>query len=329
MEGCNIMDRTDVAEAVNHETYDITVLMGGISGEREVSLLSGAAVADALEQAGHRVTRSDITPLNTSALDRKGMDLAFIVLHGNFGESGEVQQLCEEKRIRYTGSSPRASRLGMDKAAAKQVFKRQGIETPDWMIIEKFHTPDDVSRWLTEIDPPLVVKPVDGGSSLDVYICNDIASRDAALDNLIDTYDRAMLERFVPGREITVGILGQQTLPIIEILPTHKFYDYEAKYSDDAGTRYLVNPPLSAVAEQRLREQALHAHNALGCEDISRVDFILDRDDQPYVLEINTIPGFTTHSLVPMAARAAGIEMPALCDRIVRMAMERQMCPSR
>lgn len=318
-----------MTEAVKRELYDITVLMGGPSNEREVSLLSGAAVAEALEKAGHRVTRADITPRNTSALERPGMDIAFIVLHGNFGESGEVQQLCEEKGVRYTGSSPRASRLGMDKAASKQIFKRAGVETPDWMIIEKFHTPEDVGGWLTEIDPPVVVKPVDGGSSLDVYLCRDIAARDAALEELIDTYGRVMLERFVPGRELTVGVLGGETLPIIEILSSHTFFDYDAKYADDAGTRYVVNPTLTEEATRRVRDAAIQAHNVLGCKDVSRVDFILDSDNVPQVLEINTIPGFTSHSLVPMAARAAGIEMPELCDRIVRMAMERQMCPSR
>jgi D-alanine-D-alanine ligase len=319
---------SETTEAVKRELYDITVLMGGPSNEREVSLLSGAAVAEALEQAGHRVTRSDITPRNTAALDRPGMDVAFIALHGDFGESGEVQQLCEEKGVRYTGSPPRASRLGMDKAASKQLFRRCDIETPDWMIIEKFHTPEDVGGWLREIDPPVVVKPVDGGSSLDVYICPDVASRDEALEEVLDTYGRALLEQFVAGREITVGILGDEALPIIEIIPSHKFYDYDAKYADDAGTRYIVNPPLGEDVARRLRDEALKAHNAMDCEDFSRVDFILDQDDVPHVLEINTIPGFTAHSLVPMAARAAGIEMPELCDRIVRLAMERQMCPS-
>lgn len=317
-----------MTNAAKSERYDITVLMGGISSEREVSLLSGSAVAEALESVGHRVTRADISPRDLSALDRPGMDLAFIALHGEFGESGEVQQLCEDRGVRYTGSPPRASRLGMDKAASKQIFLRAGLATPDWMIIEKFHSPDDVRTWLKEIDPPVVVKPVDGGSSVDVYLCPDAASRDEALEELLDTHGRAMLERYIPGRELTVGVLGRQVLPPIEIVPAHRFYDYEAKYADDAGTRYVVHPPLSDEILQRLKHDALKAHDSLGCRDLSRADFILASDGTPHILEINTIPGFTSHSLVPMAARAVGLDMPALCDRIVRLAMERQMCPS-
>ncbi|MBN1556088.1 MAG: D-alanine--D-alanine ligase [Phycisphaerae bacterium] len=317
-----------MTEAVKRELYDITVLMGGPSKEREVSLLSGAAVAKALQEAGHKVTRADITPRDTSALDRPGMDIAFIALHGEFGESGELQQLCEERGVRYTGSPPRASRLGMDKAATKQLLLRSDIHTPEWMIIEKFHSRKDVDRWVKEIDPPVVVKPVNDGSSLDVYICPDAAGRNEALEELLDTYGRAMLEEYVEGRELTVGILGRAALPIIEIVPSRKFFDYKAKYADDSGTEYIINPNLPDDVARRVKVDAIKAHDILGCRDFSRVDFILDHENVPQFLEINTIPGFTSHSLVPMAARQLGIGMPDLCDRIVRMAMERQMCPS-
>ncbi|MBN1943722.1 MAG: D-alanine--D-alanine ligase [Phycisphaerae bacterium] len=322
------MEVFEMEDVVKRELYDITVLMGGPSNEREVSLLSGDAVAKALESAGHRVTRADITPRNTSALDRPGMDIAFIALHGEFGESGELQQICEEKGVRYTGSPPRASRLGMDKAAAKQILLRADIATPEWMILEKFHSLEDVGAWLKEITPPVIVKPVDGGSSLDVYLCPDLASRDDALEDLLDTYGRAMVEECIAGRELTVGILGAEALPIIEILPSHRFYDYDAKYADDAGTQYHLNPDLPDDVAQRVKNDAVKAHRTLGCKDLSRVDFILDKDNVPQFLEINTIPGFTSHSLVPMAARQAGMTMPDLCDRIVRLAMQRQMCPS-
>lgn len=310
------------------EQLDITVLMGGPSAEREVSLMSGTAVAEALASLGHRVARADITPGDTAALDREGVDVFFIALHGEFGESGQVQELCEARGLRYTGSPPRASRLGMDKAASKQLFLRAGLSTPDWMILERFHKPADVDRWLGEIDPPVVVKPVSGGSSLDVFLCSNAAERDEAVGDLVDRYGRAMVERFVPGRELTVGILAEAALPVLEILPAEGFYDYRAKYADDAGTQYLFDLDLDAATIERLQQDALTAHRCLGCRDLSRVDVILDRAGQPQVLEINTIPGFTSHSLVPKAARQAGLAFPELCQRIVELAMSRSLCTS-
>jgi D-alanine-D-alanine ligase len=309
-----------------NESLNILVLMGGPSSEREVSLLSGAAVADALEQAGHRVSRHDITPTDTSALDRDGIDIVFLALHGEFGESGQAQEFCERRGLRYTGSPPRASRLGLDKAASKQIFKRAGLNTPDWMIVEKFHKPAQVAQWLREFPPPVVVKPVNGGSSVDITICRDEAARREAVGELLDRYDRAMVEKFVAGREMTVGVLGDETLPLIEIVPAREFYDYTAKYADDAGTRYVFEHGLDEETVARLEADALTAHRSLGCQNLSRVDFVLDDENLPQVLEINTIPGFTSHSLVPMAAARAGIGFAELCDRIVQLAMDRQMC---
>ncbi len=326
MQRCNNPEKSDDNAGVSKESYDVTVLMGGPSNEREISLLSGAAIASALEQAGHRVTRADITPSKTSAVDRDGLDAVFIALHGKFGESGQVQHICEQRGVRYTGSAQRASQLGMDKAASKQIFKRAGLATPDWMIIEEFHDPKQVAGWLKEIPVPVVVKPVDGGSSLDVFLCHDKPARDRAIEEVIDTYDRAMLERFVPGREMAVSILGEEALPIIEIIPKREFYDYTAKYADDVGTRYVFDHHLDDKTTARLIDDALTAHWALDCRDFSRVDFILDEDGIPQVLEINTIPGFTAHSLMPMAAERAGIDMSELADRIVRMAMTRELC---
>jgi D-alanine-D-alanine ligase len=304
-------------------TLEITVLMGGPSSEREVSLASGRAVADALESRGHRVTRADISPTDVSALDRPGMDVVFIALHGEFGESGHVQKLCEQRGLRYIGSGPRASELSLNKAAAKQRFKREGIPTPDWMVIEQFHPRDAVAGWLAELPPPVVVKPVDGGSSVDVTIARDDASRDRALDELLDSYGRAMLERYVPGRELTVGILGERALPVIEIVPAESFYDYRAKYADDAGTGYRFDHGLGAEPIERLQELALRAHRALDCRDLSRVDFILPETGPPAMLEINTIPGFTSHSLLPKAAAEAGIGFEQLVEQIVALALSR------
>lgn len=302
---------------------DITVLMGGPSAEREVSLLSGTAVADALARAGHAVTRADILPADTAALDRDGLDVVFIALHGEFGESGAVQTLCEQRHLRYTGSGPRASELAMDKAAAKQIFRRAGLDSPDWTIIEQFHSPAQVRARLDELPPPVVCKPVDSGSSIDITIARDEAQRDAALEALLDSYGRAMLERFVPGREITVGILGSEALPVMEIVPAREFYDYTAKYADASGTQYVFEHGLDGDLCRRIQQAALAAHQALGCRDLSRVDFILDDRQRCQVLEVNTIPGFTSHSLVPMAAARAGVGFEQLVDRLATMAMER------
>jgi len=302
---------------------DITVLMGGPSAERDISLLSGSAIADALKSVGHRVTRADISPQDTTALDREGMDVVFIALHGDFGESGEAQMLCEQRGLRYTGSNERASRVGMDKAAAKQILKRGGLTTPDWMIVEEFHPVDQVARWIEELPPPVVLKPVDGGSSLDITIATDLRQRDEALEYLVDKYGRAMLERYLPGREFTVGIIGNSALPLMEIVPDGRFYDYRAKYDDEAKTSYVFNHGLNEQVVKRMRADAVNAHRILGCRDLSRVDFILDQNNTPNVLEINTIPGFTSHSLVPKAAAAAGISFEKLVDGIVAMAMNR------
>ena len=303
---------------------DVTVLMGGPSSEREVSMASGTAIADGLVRVGHRVTRADISPTDCSALDRAGIDVVFIALHGDFGESGGVQAMCEARGLRYTGSGPKASEQAIDKAASKQIFKRAGLKTPDWMILEEFHPPHKVRRWLSEIPPPVVIKPVDGGSSVDITIARDEARRDRAIDEMVDKYGRIMLERLVEGREMTVGILGDEPLPVLEVIPAREFYDLTAKYSDDAGTRYEFDHGLSDEAAAALRADAMTAHRSLDCRDMSRVDFILDADGVGQVLEINTIPGFTSHSLLPMAAAKVGIGFDDLVGRIVGMAMQRR-----
>jgi D-alanine-D-alanine ligase len=304
-------------------TLDLTVLMGGPSSEREVSLVSGAAVADALVRCGHKVTRCDISPQDTSALDRRGIDAVFIALHGAFGESGDVQSLCESRGLKYTGSGPRASEVAMDKAASKRQFQHAGLCTPPWEIITDRDDPAAACDKLNTIGLPAVLKPIDGGSSVDITIAKDQPTRDAAVKALLAKYGRLMCEKFIKGVELTIGILGQQALPVIQVVPTHEFYDYSAKYADDAGTRYIFEHGLSDQTVARLQQAALLAHQCLGCRDMSRVDFILDDAGTAYVLEINTIPGFTSHSLLPKAAAKAGINFEQLVDRIVSMAMQR------
>ena len=305
------------------EPLNITVLMGGPSAEREVSLMSGRAIAAGLERKGHRVRRADILPHDPRALDREDIDVVFIALHGEYGESGDVQSLCEQRGLAYTGSGPMASKLALDKAATKQLAKQAGVSTPDWMIIEEFHSPRQYRPWLAELPPPVVVKPVNGGSSVDITIARTPEQRDQAMEELIDDYGRVMLERFVAGRELTVGILGEEALPALEIVPSREFYDYEAKYADGSGTRYVFDHGLPADAVEAAEAAALRVHRTLGCRDMSRVDFILNGSAVPQLLEINTIPGFTAHSLLPMAAARVGIGFDELVDRIARMALAR------
>ncbi len=302
---------------------DVTVLMGGPSSERDVSLMSGTAISTALDRVGHRVTRADILPNDTSALDREDIDVVFIALHGEFGESGQVQMLCEERSLRYTGTGVKGSELAMDKPASKQLFKQAGLTTPDWMIIEDFHSPREYGEWLVQLPPPVVLKPVNGGSSVDITIARDESQRDEALEDLLEKYGRAMLERYVEGREITVGILGAEALPVLEVIPAREFYDYTAKYADDSGTRYVFDHGLPNEIIRAAQHAALTAHDCLGCRDFSRVDFVLDDRGALQVLEINTIPGFTSHSLVPMAAAKAGISFEELVDRIANMPFQR------
>ena len=303
---------------------NITVLMGGPSRERDISLISGQAIAEALERVGHCVTRADITPTDTSALDSGGIDVVFIALHGDFGESGRVQELCENRDLPYIGSAPRPSELAMDKAAAKQLFRRAGLDTPDWIVVEEYDNPAEAAERVAAMGLPVVVKPVDGGSSVDVTIARNAAARDGAIEDLLDTYSRAMVEQFIDGRELTVGILDQHVLPVLEIIPPPgNFYDKDAKYTD-CGTRYVFDHGLDAGVVRAVQADAMTAHRALECRDLSRVDFILDACGVPYVLEVNTIPGFTGHSLLPMAAAKVGISFERLADGIAAMAMARQ-----
>ncbi|MCY2927870.1 MAG: D-alanine--D-alanine ligase [Planctomycetota bacterium] len=307
------------------DSLHVTVLMGGPSSEREVSLVSGGAVAAALESVGHRVRRADIQPNDASALDAPGIDVVFIALHGEFGEDGKVQALCEARGLAYTGSNPRASELAMDKAAAKQIVRRHGVDTPDWIVIEEYRSPGQAARQVAELSLPVVVKPVTGGSSVDVTIARDAGVRDAAIEAALDKYGRVMVEQFIAGGELTVGILGDQALPVIQIVPKRAFYDFTAKYADDAGTEYLFDFGVAPGALRAIQASALAVNEALGCRDMGRVDFILDAAGRAWMLEVNTIPGFTGHSLLPMAARRSGVEFPQLVDRLVRMAYSRRV----
>ena len=296
----------------------VTVLYGGPSAEREVSLVSGKAVIEALRSMGHAVFPSDVSPTDLSGLDQPA-DVIFPVLHGAFGESGELQEILEQRRLPFVGSGSRASRLGMDKVAAKQAWERAGLPTAPWELL----TPKtyEAPHRLDALGLPCVVKAVDGGSSIDVYICRTAPEADAACRKVLAKYGRALVERFIRGTELTVGILEDKPLEPIRITTSRDFYDFEAKYKGNY-TEYHFDLNLPDAVVQRVRETARRAHETLGCRHLSRVDVMVDEQHQPYLLEINTLPGFTAKSLLPKAAKHAGIEFGPLVDRLVKRACE-------
>jgi len=303
------------AKAETRRTLAITVLSGGPSSEREVSLKSGRAVAAALESLGHHVTVCDIAPDKLDALEIPA-DLVFIALHGAFGEDGRVQSLLEERGIRYTGSGAAASALAMDKVATKRRFVEAEVPTPQFEVV----TAADIDRVVQTWQLPVVAKPIAEGSSIDIRIIRDAQTLRSELQRLTARYGQCLLESFVDGYELTVGILGTQALPPIEIRTRREFYTYEAKYlDDDTEYRFDIDLPPAVLAE--VQALSVRAHQALGCRHFSRVDWLVDRrTHQPYALEVNTIPGFTDHSLLPKAAGRAGLSFPQLCERIIELA---------
>ena len=304
------------------ETLAVTVLMGGPSSEREISIKSGKAVAEALEHMGHDVVRADIGPSDLAALDRKKLDVVFPALHGTFGEDGAVQQIMEQRGIKYCGSGPAASRLAMDKMESKWRFQQAGLPTADAGIIDASDEKELHERLLDRLGLPIVVKPVDQGSSLDVVVTDSDKVRDEAIERLVAKYGRCMAERFIAGREITVGILDQEALPIIDIVTPGGFFDFANKY-ESAVTEYRLDIDLPQDVYSRAQQVALQAHRVLGCRDFSRVDMRLDAQGKAIVLEVNTIPGMTGRSLLPMAAQKAEISFEQLCDKLIRMAHRR------
>lgn len=299
-------------------TLNITVLAGGPSDEREVSLSSGQAVRDALLRRGHRVALLDISPDDLSALDQPA-DCVFIALHGAFGEDGQLQQILERRGQRYCGSDAAASALAMDKVAAKKRFIERDVPTPRFDVVKKSRIAEVESRWL----PPVVVKPTRSGSSVDTYLATTQEQVGDALRAVVAKHGEALIEECIQGLELTVGILDDRVLPPIQIRTRRAFYDYQAKYIDN-DTEYLFDIPLPGEVLERIESLSAAAAAALGCRDFCRVDWMVDgRTHEPWALEINTIPGFTSHSLLPKAAARVGISFDELVQRIVLCAMGR------
>jgi D-alanine-D-alanine ligase len=294
----------------------ITVLAGGPGPEREVSLQSGKAVYDALCRLGHRTTRCDVNPDDLSALDRTA-DVVFIALHGEFGEDGSLQAELDARGIPYCGSGPAASRLAMDKAATKERLVRNNLPTPPYEVVE----PGGAAGLAARFPTPAVVKPVASGSSVDTTIARTPEVLEDATARLLNRYGRSLVERYIAGPELTVGILDDTALPVCEIRTRREFYDYEAKYIDD-DTEYRFDVDLPAPLLKRVEALSVATHRVLGCRVFSRVDWMVDAATlEPYILEVNTIPGFTSHSLLPKAAARIGIGFDELCQRIVDRSM--------
>lgn len=294
----------------------VAVLFGGRSGEREVSLKSGSAVLAALQRQGVDAHAFDPATQELSAL--KAYDRAFIALHGRFGEDGTIQGALELMDIPYTGSGVMASALGMDKWRTKLLWTAAGVTTPNYVLMDDSSHVENV---VTALGLPLFVKPANEGSSIGVSKVKQAGDLAAAYTLAKQSDPLVIAEQFVGGGEYTVGILGDTALPIVRIVPKNEYYDYEAKYLRD-DTEYLCPCGLSAEQEKQIQAEALQAFKVLGCKGWGRVDFLMDEAGKHYFLEVNTSPGMTDHSLVPMAAKAAGMDFDALVVRILQQTLD-------
>ena len=298
----------------------VAVLMGGPSAEREVSLKSGNAVLAALKSRGVDAHALDPDADVIARLTREQFDRAFIVLHGRWGEDGVIQGALETIDMPYTGSGVLGSALGMDKLRCKYLWAGAGIPVPDYVVLQRGMSFVGVAK---QLGLPLFVKPVREGSSLGVTKVKRAEDLAAAFEAAAQYDDYVLAERAIAGPEVTCGILDGQVLPSIRIEAATEFYDYEAKYIRD-DTRYHCPSGLPAETERRMQELALRAFELVDCQGWGRVDFMVDAAGKPYVLEINTVPGMTDHSLVPKAARQAGIEFDELVLRILATSERRR-----
>jgi D-alanine--D-alanine ligase len=301
--------------------------MGGPSSEREISFKSGRAVLEALKDIGLDAIEIDIHTDdicgNLASLRNSKIDCAFIALHGYFGEDGKIQGILDELKIPYTGSGASGCRLAMDKISSHKIFQENGLKPPRFKILTRAFDKKELASLEKELGFPLVVKPANHGSSIGLSIIDKEDELEDALNIAFNFDHNILIEEYIPGREITVGILDELALPVIEIIPKNRFFDYESKYSTGA-TQYIIPAKLEEKLTQHVQAVALKAHKLLGCFGCSRVDFILDKENNPIVLEINAIPGFTATSLLPKAAKTIGIDFPELCLKLIELAYEKK-----
>lgn len=294
------------------KNQNVAVLVGGPGAERAVSLNSGAAVAKALRSLGAVATEIDVRDENFTLPENTA--IAFNIIHGTFGEDGQLQAILDARGVPYTGEGEVGSRLAFDKIASKRRFEAAGVPTAKWEIVAKGDAPT--------ISLPFVAKPPREGSSVGVHIVEDTVALDAALEDCFARDREVLIEQFVRGRELTVGIVGDEAFPIVEIVPKVDFYNYENKYTKGASD-YYCPARLDEATTARVQAAALAAHRALGLEVYSRVDVLLDESGIPYVLEVNTIPGMTETSLLPKGAAAVGVDFAALCERIALLSLKK------
>jgi len=294
----------------------ITVLLGGFSAERDVSLKTGAAVASALRSLGHDVREVD--PPDESWSLPAGTDVVFLALHGTYGEDGAVQQRLEELGVPYTGCGPEASRIAFDKVVTKQRCIDAGIPTARFLV---FDSPG--ASWPMGWQPPVVLKPVRQGSSVGLQIVERVADWSQALSEALRYDAQVLMEERIIGRETTVGILDGRALPIVEVRPKQGAYDYTNKYTAGAS-EYFCPAPFDPPASQAIQAAGLGAFQAIGGRDYGRVDVMVRANGEPVVLEVNTLPGMTETSLLPKAAAAAGLSYAELCQRMVDLALRRR-----
>jgi D-alanine-D-alanine ligase len=306
-----------VSDDLKKQLGRVGVLLGGTSSERGVSLQSGGAVVAALAEAGVEHVAIDVGPNAIADIQAAKIDRAFIILHGVGGEDGRMQAVLEYLNIPFTGSGVQASALAMDKLRTKQLWRGVGLSTPDFAVLNKN------SNWkqvLADLGGEVMVKPANEGSSIGMARVKTVEELEAAF-NVAEDYDGSVIaERLIVGSEFTVAILDDEALPPIKLETDHNFYDFDAKYIAE-DTRYICPCGISAAKEQELKELALAAFNSVGCKGWGRVDVMADKDLNFYLLEVNTAPGMTSHSLVPMAAKARGLSFSELVVTILRCSL--------
>jgi len=291
----------------------IVVLMGGQSGERKISFLTGKACSQALQKKGYKVINLDAKGFFANKLKKLKPKAVFNALHGKYGEDGFTQSLLELLKIPYTHSGVISSSLAMDKELSRIIFKKNKLKVPNYFLVERDYTKNINKR----IKFPIVIKPVNEGSSLGVYICKNKAEYRRNFLKLIKEYGKVLVEKYIPGREIQVAIMGNRALGAIELIPKRKFYDYTAKYSSKAKTKHVMPAPLSKKKYKEVLNLAKKAHRLLNCKGISRSDFRFFKNNF-YLLETNTQPGMTKLSLVPEIAKYRGIKFENLVDWMIK-----------
>lgn len=309
-----------------YRNLKVALLAGGKSGERDISLASGKSAKEALEEAGYTVSMID--PANSSdlhALIDGDFDVAFLCLHGKYGEDGVCQGFLETIGLPYTGSGVLASAVAMDKAKAKLFYRQENLNTPQGFAFDSNDCIDE-NTIFEALGHSCVVKPATEGSALGVFIVDTLEDLKEAIESVFKIDSKIIIEQYIQGTEITVTIIGgkePRALPVIQIIPKSEFYDFDSKYLP-GGSQHLCPAPLDEDITKEVQRMAIEAHKALDCWGMSRTDMIIDQQGKPWILETNTIPGMTSTSLMPDAAKAVGISFPELCSLLIEYAFERE-----